>query len=91
VPWSDQFDDPIPGCRTLQDAADHIVKLSKATLQLHHWQAAGVALIMAAEGSGPLLHARVGMLKAINYGHEREFRSDRMETHWGKRKLKRDQ
>ena len=46
-----------------------------------HWQAAGVALIVAAEGKGPLLHARVGMLRAKNHGHERMF-SDREETHW---------
>jgi hypothetical protein len=45
---------------------------------------------MAAEGRGPLLHARVGMLRAMNHGHERVF-SDRKETHWGKRKLKRDE
>jgi len=49
------------------------------------------ALIMAAEGRGPLLHARVGMLRAMNHGRERVFRTDRKETHWGKRKLKRDQ
>jgi hypothetical protein len=45
---------------------------------------------MAAEDRGPLQHARVGMLRAMNYGVERVFRSDRKETHWGKRKLKRD-
>jgi hypothetical protein len=88
--WSDEFEDPIPGCRTLQDAADHILKLPKAEQQLPHWQAAVEALIMAAEGKGPLLHARVGMLRAMNHGHERVF-SARKETHWGKRKLKRDE
>jgi hypothetical protein len=37
-----------------------------------HWQAAvDDALIMAAEGRGPLLHARVGMLRAMNHGVER--------------------
>jgi hypothetical protein len=49
------------------------------------------ALILAAEGKGPLLHARVGMLRAMNHGVERVFRSDRKDTHWGKRKLKRDE
>jgi hypothetical protein len=49
------------------------------------------ALIMAAEGRGPLLHARVGMLRAMNHGVERVFRLDRKETHWGRRKLKRDE
>jgi hypothetical protein len=89
--WSDEFEDPIPGMTTLQDAADHILKLPKALQQQPHWQAAIEALIMAAEGRGPLLHARVGMLRAMNHGGERVFRSDRQETRWGKRKLKRDE
>ena len=87
--WSDEFEDPIPGMVTLRDAADYIQKLPKATQQMIHWQAAVEALIMAAEGRGPLLHARVGMLRAMNHGRERVF-SDRKETYWGKRKLKRD-
>jgi hypothetical protein len=64
-------------------------KASKASQKLPHWQAAVEALIVAAEGRGPLLHARVGMLRAMNHGRERIY-SDRKETHWGKRKLKRD-
>jgi hypothetical protein len=80
----------VPGCKTLRDAANHIQKLPRAQQRLPHWQAAVEALIMAAEGRGPLLHARVGMLKAMNHGRERVF-SDRKETHWGKRKLKRDE
>jgi hypothetical protein len=40
------------------------------------------ALIMAAEDRGPLLYARVGMLKAMNHGRERVFRTNRKETHW---------
>ena len=89
LPWSEEFEDPIPGMTTLHDAANYIQKLPKATQQLPHWQAAVEALIMAAEGRGPLLHARVGMLRAMNHGGERVF-SDRKETHLGKRKLKRD-
>jgi hypothetical protein len=78
---------PYPGMTTLRDAADYLQKLPKAQQRLPHWQAAIEALIMAAEGRGPLLHARVGMLRAMNHGRER----DRKETHWGKRKLKRDE
>jgi hypothetical protein len=88
--WSTEFEDPIPGMITLRDAADQILQLPKATQQLPHWHAALEALIMAAEGHGPLLHARVGMLRAMSHGTQRIF-SDRKETHWGKRKLKRDQ
>jgi hypothetical protein len=71
--WSSEFEDPIPGMTTLQDAADHILKLPKATQQLPHWQAGTEALILAAEGRGPLLHARVGMLRAMNHGVERVY------------------
>ena len=62
-----------------------------ARSETEHWQAAIEALIMAAEDRGPLLHARVGMLRAINRHVVREFNPDRKEHHWGKRKLKRDQ
>ena len=72
--------DPVPGMTTLQDAADHILRLPKATPQPPHWQAAVEALILAAEGRGPLLHARVGILRAMNHRVER---SDGKETHWG--------
>ena len=37
-----------------------------------------------------MMLARIAMLKAMNHGRERVF-SDRKETHWGKRKLKRDE
>jgi hypothetical protein len=71
--WKRPLEDPIPLPRgrqlvILQDAADYIMKLSKADRDLPEWQAAGEALIMAAEGRGPLMHARVGMLRALNHG-----------------------
>jgi hypothetical protein len=88
--WADEFEDPVPGCTTLRDAANYIQKLPRAQQELRRWQAAGEALIMAAENHGPLLHARVGMLRGLHHGAERVY-SDREETHWGKRKLKRDQ
>ena len=67
------------------------MKLPEAEQNLPIWQAATEALIMAAEGRGPLLHARVGMLRALNRNIERAFITDRKDTHWGKRKLKRDE
>jgi hypothetical protein len=73
----------------LREAADYIQKLSKTKQAEPHWQAAIEVLIMAAEGRGPLLHARVGMLRATNHGVERAFNPDR-KGHWGKRKLARD-
>src|ERR1700722_13078178 len=82
MPWSSAFEDPIalPNGRkllTLKQAASYIMKLPKAEQNLPEWQTATEALIMAAEGRGPLLHARVGMLRALNRNVERAFDSDR--------------
>jgi hypothetical protein len=93
--WSKLFEDPVPlpngrQLVTLKDAADYITRLPKAEHESPQWQAAIEALIMAAEGRGPLMHARVGMLRALNRHVEREFNPDRKDHHWGKRKLARD-
>jgi hypothetical protein len=66
------------------------MKLPKAEQNLKEWQTATEALIMAAERRGPLMHARIGVLRALNRHIERVFNPDRKEPHWGKRKLKRD-
>lgn len=76
--WSRRFDDPIPGIETLRDAAQHIIALGKAR-ERPEWQTAAEALIMAAEGRGPMLHARVGMLKAM--GVDRPTRVKRAKTY----------
>ena len=56
-----------------------------------HWRTAVKMLIRAAERSPAwLMLARIGMLKAVDHGHEGVF-SDRMETHWRKRRLERDE
>jgi hypothetical protein len=93
MPWSTAFEDLVVAngktLSTLGDAANYIMKLPKAEQNLPEWQAATEALIMAAEGRGPLLHARVGMLRALNRNVERAIKTDRKETHWGKRKFKR--
>lgn len=69
--WSRAFDDPVPlpsgeALRTLREAADYIMKLPKDQQKQPRWQAAVEALLMAAEGRGPILHARIGMLRALN-------------------------
>jgi hypothetical protein len=43
---------------------------------------------MVAEGRGPVMHARIGVMKAQNRNVERVF-TDRKDHHWG-RKLTRD-
>ena len=93
--WARPFDDPVllPGGRefvTLRDATDYIMKLPKAEQDLEEWQTAVACLIGAAEGRDFVMHARIGMLRALNQ-HVERFNPDRKDTHWGKRKLKRDQ
>jgi hypothetical protein len=92
--WSREFEDPIPLPRgrqliTLQDAADYIMKLPKADQAATEWQTAIACLIGAAEGRDFLMHARVGVLRALNRNVEQTF-TDRKNPHWGRPKLKRD-
>ena len=68
--WSRPFDAPIQPPKgkpliTLSDAAARIMKLPKSEQRAPEWQAATEALIMAAEDRGPLMHAHIGMLKAL--------------------------
>ena len=74
--WKRAFEDPISLPRgrqliTLKNAADYITRLPKAEHESPQWQVAVEALIMAAEGRGPLMHARIGMLRALNRHVER--------------------
>ena len=57
--WSRRFDEPIQPPKgkklvTLKDAAAYILALPKSKQQSPEWQAAGEAVIMAAEDRGPL-------------------------------------
>ncbi|MEH2570248.1 hypothetical protein [Bradyrhizobium sp. AZCC 2289] len=94
--WQREFDDPIalPNGRqlvSLRDAATYVTGLPKTEAALPEWQAAIEALILVADLGGPMMFARVGVMRALNRGHVREFNPDRKDPHWGKRKLKRDQ
>jgi hypothetical protein len=94
--WKTPFDDPIPLPRgrrlvTLEDAAGYIQKLPKGDHKLEAWPTATGILIDAAEGRDSLMHARIGVMRALNRHVIREFNPDRKDTHWGRRKLKRDQ
>lgn len=80
MPWSREFDDPIPLPRpliTLQDAAAYMMKLPPKARQRAEWQTAGEAVIMAAEDRGPILHARIAVLQAINFAQPKPERSIR--------------
>jgi hypothetical protein len=87
----DEFEDPIelPNGRkliTLRYAATYVTQLPKADHTAPQWQAAMQALILVAENGGPTILPRIGVMKAMNHGVERVFRSDRKEMRWGKRK-----
>jgi hypothetical protein len=94
--WQRKFEGPIllPDGRrelvTLRDAATHITALPKTEAALPEWQAAIEALMLVVKQNGPTMFARIGVMRALNRGHVREFNHDRKDTHWGRRKLKRD-
>ena len=94
--WSRSFDDPIDLPRgrtlvTLEDAGNYITKLPKAEHSATEWQHAMEALILVATRGGPTMLARIGVMRALNRNEQRVFNPDRKDTHWGKRKLKRDE
>jgi hypothetical protein len=55
------------------------------------WQAAMEALILVATSGGPTMFARIGIMRALNRDHVREFDTSHKDKHWGRRKLARDQ
>jgi hypothetical protein len=93
--WKRLFDEPIPLPRgrqlaTLEDAGTYITRLPKAEHEAAEWQAAMEALILVATSGGPTMFARIGVMRALNRGHVREFNPDRKDHHWSRRKLARD-
>ena len=96
MPWSATFDDPINlpdgrNLRTLNDAAEHIMQLSDAEHRAPEWQLAMEALILIAEGGGPTMLARIGVMSALNRHVVVPLNPGAKTHHWGKRKLKRDE
>ena len=59
--WSDEFEGPIPAARGRRSHPETPEDRTAIT----QWHTAGMALIMAAEDRGPLLPARVGVLRAM--------------------------
>jgi hypothetical protein len=93
--WKRRFDVSIPLPRgrqlvTLEDAGTYITRLPKVEHEAAEWQAAMEALILVAKSGGATMFARIGVMRALNRGHVREFNPDRKDHHWGRRKLARD-
>jgi hypothetical protein len=88
--WRRPFDEPIPLPRgrqlvTLEDAGAYITDQ-----QLDEWQTAIERLLLVVKLEGPTMFARIGVMRALNRHVERVFNPSRKDTHWGRRKLKRD-
>jgi hypothetical protein len=86
--WRRAFEDPIelPDGRvlvTLHDAASFITGLPKKEPALPEWQAAIEALILVVEHAGPTMFASVGVMRALDRGHVREFNTSRKDPRWG--------
>jgi hypothetical protein len=50
-----------------------------------------LALMLVVDLNGPTMMARIGIMRALNRNVERTLNPSRKDTHWGQRKLKRDQ
>ena len=74
--WDRPFDQPVPlpegpPAQTLRDAADYIRKLSQLERDGQEWRLAVQMLIDAAEDRGPMLFARMGIIRALETHAER--------------------
>ena len=94
--WDSRFAEPIvlpDGIRlaSLRESIAHLVNtIPAAERRLPAVLTAAEMLTAAAEHRGPVEFARIATLQALNRHAVRAFNSDRKETHWGRRKLKRD-
>jgi hypothetical protein len=76
--WSQSFDDSIPPPR-----GDLLFTLKVAVTYVRNGRLVIEALIMAAEDRGPLMHARIGVMRNLDRHVESEFNPDRKDHHWG--------
>jgi len=70
VSWDRPFDQPVPlpgerPARTLRDAGNYIRELPQAERDTPEWRLAVQMLIDAAEDRGPMLFARMGIVRAL--------------------------
>jgi hypothetical protein len=97
VSWSTRFSEPIllPGGEKLATLRQAIAHLGKVIPERDHEMPAVLTaselLTRAAEDNGPVEFARIATLQAINRHAVRTFDPSRKDTHWGRRKLARDQ
>jgi hypothetical protein len=88
VSWERPFDQPVPlpngaPARTLRDAANYIKKLPKSEHDSQEWRLAIHMLIEAAEDRGPMMFARMGILRAIERDAEPPQKRKEVASHGG--------
>jgi hypothetical protein len=74
--WERPFDQPVPlpsgaPARTLRDAAKYIRTLPESVRGSNEWRIAVHMLIEAAEDRGPMLFAKMAILRAVGRNVER--------------------
>lgn len=94
--WSKRFDVPIAlpdGSKiaTLDHARRYLMGLPAARHKDADVVAAIDAVLMAAEGRGPVLHANVGIARVVNGPPKIPGSRPSKEKKWARRKLKRDE
>ena len=94
--WSHKFSEAIepPNGERLVTLRDAIAWLAKSVPASEHdlpvVQMAAHCVTEAAENHGPMVFARISMLKAINRDKPREVTPSRKSHHWRRRKPKRE-
>jgi hypothetical protein len=96
VSWDSRFAEPIelPGgvrLASLREAIVHLVNTVPSSERgMPVVLTAAELITSAAERGGPVEFARIATLRALNRHVERVFDASHKDTHWGRRKLKRD-
>jgi hypothetical protein len=93
VSWDRPFDQPVclpngSAARTLRDAANYIRKLPKSEHDRREWRLAIHMLIEAAEDCGPMLFARVGMLRAMGRDAEPRLEKEHRQAKCARQRLR---
>jgi hypothetical protein len=100
VSWDLKFFEPIPllGKRkplvTLRDAAKHMISLPRSEQNAEHWRPAATLVAIIGEKGGCMFFAELAVRHGLRKGVKDappEPDPSKKTTHWGKRKLKRDQ
>jgi len=87
--WDRPFAQPVPlpqgsPAQTLRDAANYIRTLSRQERDRQEWRLAIQMLIDAAEDRGPMLFARMGIIRALEAGIEMTLDAERQSLRSGK-------